>query len=101
MKTLVAMVGSTAFLKFIDEGNEIAVNLHQILLREYGRPDSLAKRLPILKELLGPIMHALTQVEDDKASLSRMRALVRQLEAHAVSFRATHGDESAESADVK
>jgi hypothetical protein len=43
MKTLAAMVGSAAFLKLIDEGNETAVKLHQMLLGEYGRPDSLAK----------------------------------------------------------
>jgi hypothetical protein len=87
------MVGSAAFLEFVDEGNETAVNLHQKLLGEYGRPNALAKRLPVLKELFAPIMLALTQVEADKASLSRLRALVRQLEAHAVLFTAARGDE--------
>jgi hypothetical protein len=67
--------------------------MHQMMLGGYGRPDSLAKRLPILKEMFAPIMHALTEVEADKASFSRMRALVRQPEAHAVAFTASHGED--------
>jgi hypothetical protein len=46
-----------------------------------------------VKDIFAPIMHALTEVEADKASLSRMRALMRQLEAHAASFTVSYGEE--------
>jgi hypothetical protein len=92
LDSLVVMVGSAPFLDLVREENETAVALHKMLLGSYGDRDGVVKRVPIVKKLYAPIMSVLTQVEADRASLSRMRALVRQLEAHAEWFNQTHGD---------
>jgi hAT family C-terminal dimerisation region len=90
---LVCLVGSAKFLELLKgDDNEAAAKLHKMLLGQFGDRDGVVKRLPILKKLCSTIAQALTQVEADKASLSRMRALVRKLEAHAEWFYQTHGD---------
>jgi hAT family C-terminal dimerisation region len=90
LKTLVSWAGSVEFLELVSSEMETAVELHTILLGQYGHREGLVKHLPILKELVAPVMKCLTQVEGDKASLSRMRALIRQLEAHAQWFTETY-----------
>lgn len=92
LQTLVAWAGSAEFLDLVSDELETAVEIHTMLLGQYGHREGLVKRLPILKKLFAPIMQSLTQVEADKASLSRMRALVRQLEDHAEWFTKTYPD---------
>jgi hypothetical protein len=92
LHTLVAWAGSADFLDLVARRNESAVEIHKLLLGQYADDDGLVKRLPVLKKLFSPIMQFLTQVEADKASLSRMRAIVRQLEAHADQFTAMYPD---------
>jgi hypothetical protein len=90
--TLISWVGSPGFRDLLNEDNETAIELHKLLLVQYNDRTGLVKRLPVLKKLFAPIMQSLTQVEADKASLCRMRALVRQLEAHAEWFTSTYPD---------
>jgi hypothetical protein len=92
LDTLISWVGSPAFRELSNEENETAVELHKLRLVRYSSPDGLVKRLPFLKKLFAPIMKAMIQVQADKASLCRMRALVRELEAHAEWFTATYPD---------
>jgi hypothetical protein len=60
--------------------------LYQMLLGHYNDRDCLVKCLPAVKELFAPMMQELTQVEADRASLSTMCVLARQLEKHAETF---------------
>jgi hAT family C-terminal dimerisation region len=92
LKALLSVAGSAAFLELLRSENEIAAKLHNILLGQYCDPGGLVKRLPVLKMLFDPIKKCLTQVEADRSNLSRMRALVRELEAHANSFTQCHED---------
>jgi hAT family C-terminal dimerisation region/Protein of unknown function (DUF 659) len=92
LDTLICWVGSPTFRDLLNEENETADELHTLLLGRYSEPDGLVKRLPVLKKLFSPIMKALIQVQADNASLCRMRALVRELEAHAQWFAATYPD---------
>jgi hypothetical protein len=92
LKTLLSLAGSAAFLELLSQENETAAKLHNILLGQYSDPAGVVKRLPVLKKLFDPIKKCLTQVEADRAGLSRMRALVRELEAHANSFTQCHED---------
>jgi hAT family C-terminal dimerisation region len=86
LSSLKRMVGTPEFLDLVTADNENAVKMHKMLSGRLTDSDGLVKRLPVLKQLCGPIMKALAEVETDKASLSRMRALIRQLEAHVQSF---------------
>lgn len=90
IESLKNMVGSPGFLALVTADNENAANMHKMLSGRLTDNDGLVKRLPLVKEQCGPIMRALARVEADRASLSRMRALVRQLEAHVLQFDEAH-----------
>jgi hypothetical protein len=76
----------------LNEKNATAVERHKLLLVRHSSPDGLVKHLPVLKKFFASIMKAVIQVQADKATLCRMRALVRELEAHAECFTATYHD---------
>jgi hypothetical protein len=63
-----------------------------VLLGQYSARDGFMKRGPVLEKLCQPIMDAMTTVEADHAQLSRVRALVRTIESHALQFTHTYGD---------
>jgi hypothetical protein len=59
--SLVAMAGSTAFLKPVKEKKQSASKLHSTLLSKYGTADCIFERMRQLQELCDPIMKAIDQ----------------------------------------
>jgi hypothetical protein len=84
--SLVSMCGSQRFLRLVKECKESAAKLHTLVLSKYGSPECLFERARTVKLLCEPVLTDMTAVEADKAHLSRILPLIKQLELHASSF---------------
>jgi hypothetical protein len=78
--SLVSMRGSQRFLRLVKERKETAAKLHTLVLSKYGSPDCLFERARTVNLLCEPVIPAMTAVEADKAHLSRILPLIKQLE---------------------